>query len=927
MMAHEERLVADATDDVADLSPQGLREVLQNLRVHQIELELQNDELRRTQAALDTAQARYFDFYDLAPVGYVTVSDKALILQANLSTAALLGLPRARLIGKALPGFIVAPDADSFYLLCQQALASGSAECCELRIRHQPDGQAIWVKLQAIAATADNGAAVIRMVLSDVTARRLADEKLRASEESYRALAQDMPLFISAFLPDGTLTYVNEALAASVGLPAQDLIGHNFADHLLPNDRALVAARLAGLTPGHDVETHEQYFLGADDQIHTHQWTNRAFFDNAGNMTRLQAVGMDITARKQAEAQRLANHKFRDAILDSVPSQIAVLDHTGRIVAVNQRWRDFALTNSPTPGQPASNTQVGTNYLAICRAAMGSDEGGSAALAHDGILRVMNGNAPNFQLEYPCHSASQQRWFTLAATPLNMDNQALVITHTDITERRHQEQAAKEASEHKFRLMTDNTSDGIVIFDADLRVDYISPSYVKQFGYTEAEELGVSLALIFERVHAQDRDALVAQVKQVIASRQTDQLFVYHIMHRLGHTIWREDHARFQYDGAGHLSGVCVVARDITQRRQAEEELRIAAVAFESQEAMMITDARSVILRVNQAFTQVTGYTADEAIGQTPQLLQSGQHNQDFYCQLWATVRREGSWQGEVWDRHKDGRVYPKWLTITAVTGIDGAVSHYIGTHFDLSERMRAEAAMLELNRDLTQSRQQLRRLVALNESTLEKEKRHIAREVHDELGQVLTALRMDLSLAIIRHAGHVPALLNELNGMKLQVDRAILGVRNVATRLRPAALDMGLVPAIEWLCHEFTRHSSVVCALQVSGEAPVLDASRAVVVFRIVQESLNNINKYAQASQVSVSLSQQGNELRLAVRDNGIGFDPAVVDRRSTLGLLGMRERVLVLGGQVAVTSTPGHGTEITVVIPLDADLATEPA
>jgi len=184
-------------------------------------------------------------------------------------------------------------------------------------MRHQPYGHAIWVKLQAIAATADNGAAVIRIVLSDVLsdvmARRLADEKLRASEESYRALAQDMPLFVSAFLPDGTLTYVNQALAAAIGLPAQDLIGHNFADHLSPNDRALVVARLAALTPAQDVETHEQFFLGADGQEYTHQWTNRAFFDNAGNMTRLQAVGMDITARKQAEVLRLANNKFRDA--------------------------------------------------------------------------------------------------------------------------------------------------------------------------------------------------------------------------------------------------------------------------------------------------------------------------------------------------------------------------------------------------------------------------------------------------------------------------------------------------------------------------------------------------------------------------------------------------------------------------------------
>ncbi len=308
-------------------------------------------------------------------------------------------------------------------------------------------------------------------------------------------------------------------------------------------------------------------------------------------------------------------------------------------------------------------------------------------------------------------------------------------------------------------------------------------------------------------------------------------------------------------------------------------------------------------------------------------MLQSGQHDPDFYRQLWDTVRRAGSWQGEVWDRHKDGSIYPKWLTITAVSGIDGAVSHYIGTHFDLSERKRAEATMLELNRGLTQSRQQLRRLMALNESRLEQEKRHMAREVHDELGQVLTALRMDLSLAIIRHASQVPDLMEALKDMKTQVDRAIQGVRNVATSLRPAVLDMGLVPSIEWLCQEFARHGGVLCELQAPEGNLALDASRAVVVFRIVQESLNNISKYSQASQVSVSLSQQDTKLRLAVRDNGIGFDLAAVAQRGSLGLLGMRERVLALGGQVDVTSTPGQGTDIVVVIPFDTDASEDPA
>jgi PAS domain S-box-containing protein len=678
MMAYDE--AANATmGDVADLSPLALREVLQNLRVHQIELQMQNDELRRTQAELDTAQARYFDFYDLAPVGYVTVSEKALTLQTNLTTATLLGITRSELIGKPLPGFMSAPDADRFYLLCQQALASGSAQSCDLRLR-KPDGATFWVEMQAISATADDGAAVIRMVLSD------------------------------------------------------------------------------------------------------------------------------ISERKQAEAQRLANNKFRDAILDSVPSQIAVLDQTGNIVTVNQRWRDFALDNSQITGQPANHTAIGTNYLDICQTTSGGDTDGSATLARNGILQVMNGSAPSFQLEYPCHSPTRERWFSLAVTPLNLDNQAVVVTHTDITQRRQLEQAAKEASEDKFRMVADNTSDGVVIFDADRRIQYVSPAYVKQLGYSEAEERNRSPHQIYALIHPEDRDAVFSGIERAIASKASDLLYAYRIQHRLGHTIWREDSARFQYDGAGNYAGACVVTRDITERK-------------------------------------------------------------------------------------------------------------------------RAEAQMQETNRNLAHARQQLRELLALNDSMLEKEKLHIAREVHDELGQTLTALRMDLSLAIIRHTGDVPDLLNALNGMKMQVDRAVEGVRNVATSLRPAALDMGLVTALEWLCLEFSKHGDVEFGLHGFDEGFEIDDARAVVIFRIVQEALNNIRKYAQACEVDITLERREAELRFEVRDNGLGFDPVAVAQRGTLGLLGMRERVIALGGRVEVVSIPGQGTVIELLIPLEPEVAKAPA
>ena len=244
------------------------------------------------------------------------------------------------------------------------------------------------------------------------------------------------------------------------------------------------------------------------------------------------------------------------------------------------------------------------------------------------------------------------------------------------------------------------------------------------------------------------------------------------------------------------------------------------------------------------------------------------------------------------------------------------------GISTDITQLRALQAAQLALAVEVgkARSRQQLRELVALNEATREEERKHIAREVHDELGQVLTALRMNMSLLDMRYGTQDTGLQAAVQGMKTLVDRAILGVRNVATHLRPVALDMGLVPAIEWLCQEFARTSGLRCTVQAQGNLE-FDELRAVVIFRIVQESLTNIARYAQASAASVTLACRGPDLWLEVRDDGCGFDDKAANNNKSFGLLGMRERAIALGGCLDIASTPGQGTVVSLTIPFHFD------
>lgn len=257
-----------------------------------------------------------------------------------------------------------------------------------------------------------------------------------------------------------------------------------------------------------------------------------------------------------------------------------------------------------------------------------------------------------------------------------------------------------------------------------------------------------------------------------------------------------------------------------------------------------------------------------------------------------------------------DGSRFAAEVTVGTLRSTKQALDLFIVRNIE--ERRRTFQALQD-------SRTRLRALGAQNESARENERKHLAREVHDELGQVITALRMDLSMLEMRYGQQLPELQTKIGSMKGLVDRAIAGVRQIAANLRPPALDMGSAAAIEWLVAEFKRHSSAQVQLDLHGLQDEVLGDRAMTLYRIVQESLNNITKYAQASTVHIALRAGDGTLALSIQDNGVGFAPLVPTGKRSFGLLGMRERALSIGGELVVDSQPGQGTRIHAHFPLD--------
>lgn len=345
------------------------------------------------------------------------------------------------------------------------------------------------------------------------------------------------------------------------------------------------------------------------------------------------------------------------------------------------------------------------------------------------------------------------------------------------------------------------------------------------------------------------------------------------------------------------------------QRR--ETEAAFAAMA----EGAMITDAEGQILWVNEAFCRIFGYTREEVLGQTPRLLKSGRHDAAFYRGLWDTLEREGHWRGEVWNRRKNGEIFPEALSIQALKGPHGETLRYISVFSDISERKKNEQALEEQRQRLAESEAQLRELAAFLQTVREEERSRIARELHDELGQTLTALRLDLRW--LHGKCGDPHSAQRIAAALAVVEHGIVSLRRISEDLRPAMLDsLGLAAALEHHAERFQERTGIACRLTLDRDEYRLDERTATTIFRVVQEALTNIARHAQAQEATITLTQEGDRLHVIIRDDGRGFDPT--QKKKTFGLLGMRERILMLGGRLDIASAPGKGVTIHAELPL---------
>ncbi|MBX8531191.1 transporter substrate-binding domain-containing protein [Pseudomonas cichorii] len=343
---------------------------------------------------------------------------------------------------------------------------------------------------------------------------------------------------------------------------------------------------------------------------------------------------------------------------------------------------------------------------------------------------------------------------------------------------------------------------------------------------------------------------------------------------------------------------------DIARRVEGEEGLRLAQFSIDqSTVGILWVNWDSRVRYANHAAESMLGYASGAVVDRPLIDFEPGLH-MDRWLNLWKNARSMED-SPQVFETNcirADGSVLPAGVSLSFLRFREA--EYLVVFLSDVSERRRAH--------------DQLRELSAHLESVREEEKARIAREVHDELGQMLTVLKLETSMCELAYADLDPGLSERLNSMKRLIAQLFQLVRDVATALRPPILDAGIASAIEWQARRFEARTQIPCLVQVPDNLPPLSDARATGMFRILQEALTNVMRHAQAHTVEVSLTLDGDVMCMTIADDGQGF-VMQSQKPVSFGLVGMRERVLMLGGRLELDSEVGEGTTLRAYIPLD--------
>ncbi len=636
---------------------------------------------------------------------------------------------------------------------------------------------------------------------------------------------------------------------------------------------------------------------------------------NAGFAT----IFADITIPKKATIELQQSQEKFSKLFYNNPASIFIIDtEKYQFIDVNQTFEEF--NHHPREyfiGKSVFDFFSYTNQDEILRKLGSIQEGESVRNL------LLEGRTNDGELRYNLVSAER----------IMIDNTSCILVSSVIlddyyralSQIKDREQKLK-VSEHYFKTLIDNAPVGILSVNKEGEITYVSQKIIDIFklrsDYIQKPES------IFNWVKPENVSFVKKRLFKLMARSEQPELMEFEFINGEGEYFWADIQSAIIKDSKDNVKGLFIFINEITQRRNDElkikETLSLLNSTFESStNAIVIVNNKKQIVEYNRKYLQMFGLP-DFPIGESEDvILQKVQdiiyNYEDFMRKIESLYEQQNTTSFDI-IALKDGRFVERH---SRPQYVDGKIVGRVWSFLDVTERKTFESEQIRNEKKLLKSESQLRKYAQHLQEVREEERMYISRELHDNMGQLLTALRIDIfRLAKKTSDIELPQVKEIHDEMKLvitYVDSVIQSVRKISRELRPVVLeDLGLLAAIENLVKDFQAKMNIQCTLSSEVESLKIDKDHEIGVYRIIQESLTNVFRHAKASQVAIDIHKMGKIYLITVADNGIGITKSQMRTSKSLGLLSMNERATLFNGKVSIKGIIGKGTTISIQIPI---------
>ena len=902
---------------VKKMSMAEIQHFVHELQVHQIELEIQNEELRRTQLELQYARDRYADLYDFAPVGFLTLNTSGEILEANLTACQLLQVERKDLIHQKLEAFVIAADQSTLRLHLQNLVQRNLKEVSGiLRLTHNHEH--FLVRLQSLFEDQDGVHAElnIRVALLDLTEQELA-KALQKEQEAWLSDVLDTAMdAIITIDEQERVVLFNKGAEEMFRCPPSEAIGKSI-DPFIPQQ----------FRPIH--QAHVQAFMQSGERVRSggrlgnvvaRRFDGEEFsveasisqFDFAGQK-RLTVILRDITERRKVEEALAKEQQFTATILDATAALVVVLDPKWRIVRFNQVCERVT-------GRTIDEMK-GKSFLDLTVVS------GEDAPEVKSLLSSFQGKQfPTFFENAWLDRDRQVRWISWSNTVIK-DQQGevenIIATGIDITRRKQAELASQRLATQN-RLILDSAGEGIYGIDHQGHTTFFNRAAEVLTGWNFQDVEGRA---IHSHLHHTRKDGTPYPWDECPVYFSATNGSYHHVDTEI---LWRKDGTSFPVaytcspiKNIHHqVEGVVVTFADITARKKAEDALRESEERFQafmnhSPAVKFLKNEKGQYVYVNRQFEKKLHLSQANCLGKTDLQLFPPEVARIFKEHDQEVLKTREVLEAEETTLDETGKVRYWWVMKFLVHRRRGEVQ-LGGVALDITARKEVEEALRVREGELQHSHEALQALGGELITAQEDERRRISRELHDDMNQRLAVLALTIQ-SVQKELGQSTPTYQALQKLYDAVSLLSDDVRRLAYQLHPSILDdLGLEVALQAFISDFSKWEGIPVSF-VATDVPFSVAQEiASCLYRVTQECLRNVTKHAQATQVDVKLIGKDDALTLSISDNGKGFTvETMLGGKHGLGLISMQERVRAVQGTYNLRSAPGQGTEIIVWVP----------